>query len=305
MPTKWRLGKLHHLALVALLTGLSAMAVLLGASELCACGPTAATSPANESETSQELTLSLTAPDICETEISGEALGGRRDEYGRPEYYSLGWNTPTEIQVSWAVTGGEGPYSLTIDGETRDNTGTFAGTTGTGWVSCAHEHGTAFYAPYDGYEDPHPTRYYHEEPIVDSGFKTITASVSDANGRKATATATTYVILSLPPGERNLEGGKTYRVWGTLLTVPEGIDLRFAGFIQGFPGPSGIVLVVIGTGSSIVLNDAFGLKEEARRLSKPPADNLEDSHGPTFDLGAALDDLVASRGKPPPHLGNP
>ena len=62
---------------------------------------------------------------------------------------------------------------------------------------------------------------------MDSGLKTIRATVTDAAGATAEASADVYVILQIPSGGgHRLESGKTYRVHGFLLTVPDEMTLE-------------------------------------------------------------------------------
>ena len=68
---------------------------------------------------------------------------------------------------------------------------------------------------------------------VDSGLKTIRATVTDEAGAAAEASVNAYVILSLGDSGDRLESGKTYRVMGKLLTVPEGIDMSIGGISEG------------------------------------------------------------------------
>ena len=171
------------------------------------------------------LTLTLTAASqICETEQAIEYGGARQweDEEGnwQIERYSDGWDNVSETPVTWAVSGGTPPYTLTIDGETRDEKQTYAGASGTASVSCALEFGETFI------HDNEQRRNYRTQPEVDSGLKTIRAVATDSAGAMADASVDVYVILKLPGSDSILKRGKTYRVFGHLITAPADYDVR-------------------------------------------------------------------------------
>ena len=170
------------------------------------------------------LTLTLTATSqICETEQAIEYGGARQweDEDGnwQIERYSDGWDNVSETPVTWAVSGGTPPYTLMIDGETRDEEQTYAGASGTASVSCALRFGETFIYDEDG-------RRYRTEPEVDSGLKAIRATVTDSAGATADASVNVHVILKLPGSDSILKRGKTYRVFGHLITAPADYDVR-------------------------------------------------------------------------------
>ncbi len=152
-----------------------------------------------------DLSLSLSAPAICETDdgFYGSGIG--------------------ETPVAWEVTGGTGPYTLDIDGETRDASQDYVGQTGTASVSCALETGDVHYE--DLTDEPY--RDLEGDYLLDSGLKTIRAVVTDASGKTREATVDVYVILSTGRHEHLLRGGHTYRVFGRLLlTIPPEVDFR-------------------------------------------------------------------------------
>ena len=178
-----------------------------------------------EGGTPEPLTLTLTAASqICETEQAIEYGGARQweDEDGnwQIERYSDGWDNVSETPVTWAVSGGTPPYTLTIDGETRDEKQTYAGASGTASVSCALEFGETFI------HDNEQRRNYRTQPEVDSGLKTIRATATDSAGATADASVNVHVILKLPGSGSILERGKTYRVFGHLITAPADYDVR-------------------------------------------------------------------------------
>ena len=189
------------------------------------------TAASGEGGTPELLTLTLTAASqICETTSSQEYARGAtyQDAEGNWVYErrSDGWDDVSETPVTWAVFGGAPPYTLTIDGETRDAEQTYAGPSGTASVSCALSFGETFINDEDG-------RNYRTQPEVDSGLKTIRATVTDSAGATADASVNVYVILELGSSGDVLQSGKTYRVLGTLLTVPESVDhMSIGGFID-------------------------------------------------------------------------
>ena len=200
----------------------------------------------------EPLKMTLSAPQTCEAKRAGEAWGAGRyvDEDGveRNGHFRLGWWNPVEeVDVEWAVSGGMEPYTLTIDGEMRDHAGYYVGASGIAWVSCGSETGGAFIVdptpgwgapkeqeqavphihtvdPYPGWGGPKERRYW-SDPQVDSGLKTIRATVTDGAGATAEASVDVYVILQIEDSGEILESGKTYRVHRFLVTVPEGLTL--------------------------------------------------------------------------------
>ena len=181
----------------------------------------------------EPLALTLSAPTICETLPAQEYAGGRvyQDEEGNwhVERTSSGWTGVNEVRVAWTASGGAAPYTLQIDGEPRDVAGAYAGANGTASVSCALRSSGVFF--------PHPLdeehRRYRTGPEVDSGLKTIRATVTDGSGATAEASIAVYVILSVGSSGDILQSGETYRVLGTLLTVPEGVDHLILGGMVG------------------------------------------------------------------------
>ena len=158
--------------------------------------------------------IELSAPPICDVEESQGWFGG-----------SASWYTVEEVAVDWSITGGKAPYTITIDGETRDGDGAYEGASGTAKVSCALEtHGTVQYNEFGDQWG----RTYTTEPTVDSDNKLITASVTDADGLTAEAAIEVYTVYNIGefPSEKPLLAGETYRILGHLVTAPAGIDIE-------------------------------------------------------------------------------
>ena len=189
------------------------------------------------------LTLTLSAPEICETTpaqgYSGAAMVWNEEtqDWG-VKSYKTGYDDVGETAVTWSVGGGTAPYTLVIDGEKRDAEQTYAGPSGTASVSCAMQLGETFITD-DG------SRRHRTEPEVDSGLKTIRATVTDGAGATAEASVDVYVILRIAGSGRILESGKTYRVHRFLVTVPDGMTLVTGTKITEEDGPW-IALDVVG-----------------------------------------------------------
>lgn len=286
---------MRDLPLVAVVGIVTALAVVYGGDDLCACGPLAApsTGAGDQTPATEVLTLALSAPAICETGpaqgYSGSAL--RQDEDGnwtkRVEVF-IGWFEVGEVQVSWEVSGGTAPYTLTIDGEARDARQSYEGERGTASVSCAHSFDETFI---DSQE-----RGYREEPTIDSGSKLVRATVTDANGSTFTASVQVYVIMSVEHGGTIMQGGNTYRVFGRLMTIPEGIDMRIDGIVKGDGGQSGFGLTVEDqprAGLVLSMSSFAELKRDVPASDAPGAD------GRPINLGDKFDELVASAGRLP------
>ena len=178
---------------------------------------------ASEEETdgAEPLMLTLSAPEICEAQHpSGGAEHGLEWNEEKQAWDDVeadawwGWGNEGTVEVVWAASGGGGAYTVTIAGEV------YTGASGTAEVSCALRHGPV------RERGRHGRTYDNEDkPFVDSGLKTITATVTDGTGASAEATADVYVILSPEDGEHVLQSGETYRIRGWLVTVPEGVEI--------------------------------------------------------------------------------
>ena len=169
----------------------------------------------------EPLVLTLSAPEICEAQHpSGAWEHGLEWNEEKQAWDDVeadawwGWGNEGTVEVVWAASGGGGAYTVTIAGEE------YTGASGTAEVSCALRHGPV------RERGRHGRTYDNEDkPFVDSGLKTITATVTDGTGARAEATADVYVILSPEDGEHVLQSGETYRIRGWLVTVPEGVEI--------------------------------------------------------------------------------
>ena len=241
----------------------------------------------------EPLTLTLSAPQICETKPAQGYADSvlRQDAEGnwtkRVSVFA-GWFGVAEVDVAWTVSGGAAPYRLRIDGERRDPAHEYVGATGIASVSCAMTSGAAAFIDIS-------ERGYKAQPEVDSGVKTIPATVTDATGATAEASVDVYVILELGSTGDILRGGKTYSVFDGLLTVPEEIDLEIGGVEDAIGGASSFGLHVVGSSAHIALDLDFPV-EVNRYVPDTPHVGLS---GREIDLHAKFNQLVASLGRLP------
>ena len=214
-------------------------------------------------KTENSMVLSISAPEHCDTDHGFQ-----------------GWYVG-ETPVTWSVKGGQAPYQLTIDDETRDANHNYSGVSGTGSVSCALHKGTV---RYDDLLQP-PLRHLSDSYHVDSGTKTIRADVVDGNGLTATATIDIYIILSTHVSGHLLLRGHTYRLFGELLvTIPNDIDFRIGELSSG--GTFSLIPEGYGNRAMLWLNRAT--HQESSRLTASVS-NMDD----------AFDALIASIGQLP------
>ena len=285
----------RQVALFLAVAALVAAVAYFGAREAGVGGSTAAS---GEGGTPEPLTLTLTAASqICETTSSQEYARGAtyQDAEGNWVYErrSDGWDDVSETPVTWAVSGGMPPYILTIDGETRDAEQTYAGPSGTASVSCALSFGETFINDEDG-------RNYRTQPEVDSGLKTIRATVTDSVGATADASVNVYVILELGSSGDVLQSGKTYRVLGTLLTVPESADhMSIGGFIDTDGGLGTLVGLGVGDRGWIMvrLGDLAEVDRSTRSVSAGDGDTAVGAG--ERELDAQIDQVMDSVGRLP------
>ncbi|MCY3569477.1 MAG: hypothetical protein OXH38_12670, partial [Chloroflexi bacterium] len=96
-----------------------------------------------DSSAADPLTLTLSAAQICET-LPAQGVSGRARQRSDGTSTRTHWAGVGETDVEWSVSGGEGPYSLVIDDETRDSEQVYTGARGTASVSCAQSHSESF-----------------------------------------------------------------------------------------------------------------------------------------------------------------
>ena len=330
MPTQWRRWKLRDVALfLAIASIVSVLGIVIGREAGIGqqTGASVAPPPADEapplpqqqSEETTALTLTVSAPEVCETE-RGEGFAGQAwvyDDEGAivgTRYISTGWANVAEIPVHWEVSGGTGPYTLVIDDEPRDGFGPYEGASGTASVSCAPSPGKVTYNDYDQH------RWYEANPEIDSGPKTIRATVTDANGATAASSLSIYVIRQLGGSGTTISGvwthhrllpGRTYRYNGTLFTIPKGHTIVASSSWEAAGGGWAQVLILDGANVHIHINRhgeemyrAYGIGTDSPQIVYPGEDYsaLKDSLANTNAYGSAgdaLDEFIASRGKLP------
>ncbi len=221
--------------------------------------PSLAQLPPNLSAaSSDELTLRMIAPAICE-------------ENG--PYYR-----PSTSVVAWEISGGTNPYNLIIDGQQT------AASSGDIHAQCGELFGRE----------------------TDSGLHSVHGIVVDADGRVASNVVHTYGIKDIRGGA-TLNGGNTYRLFGQLLTFPEGVTAEVGDYAEvectAYDDP--------GYDSSYVCEDYFGLVVtigDVRAYTSFGVDTgreddtrgwVEPTPGPAHPIHAKLDALAASIGQPP------
>ena len=177
----------------------------------------------------EPLRVTLSAAQVCEVYTPRESLIGRNvlDDEGnvlRTEDDSRGWWGGGETEVRWSVTGGAAPYTLEIDGLSRDGSGSYTGATGSASVSCA----MSFPEPI--IDEELEVRFYPNPPVVRSGTKTIRAVATDSAGVTGEASVRIHAVLSVELGDTTvMHGGLTYRLLGRLYTIPEGMSMALDG----------------------------------------------------------------------------
>ena len=192
-----------------------------------------------EAPAAEPLTLTLHAPDICETLDPGdgadgawshglewnEAEGVWEDESADSWWY---WDSVGTIEVAWSAAGGDGAYTVTIGGETHE------GASGAAWLRCAS----------DG------------ELAAGWGEMTVAAAVTDGSGASAEASASVEV-LSAYGGGLLLIAGETFLIKGWLITVPHEFNMMLGDYEETICPPAG--------GGEPACEPAFGLAVQTER----------------------------------------
>ncbi len=105
------------------------------------------------------------------------------------------------------------------------------------------------------------------------------------------------MILSTGDWRHVFRGGETYRIFGRLMTVPEGINLLIGE--HGFTEEGSVQTFVIeGTSATILLDDAT-YREVGHWLPEEGAQGAAEG----VDLGAKLDELADLIGRLPDFRG--
>lgn len=248
-----------------------------------------------EAPAAEPLTLTLHAPDICETRDPGdgadgawshglewnEAEGVWEDESADSWWY---WDSVGTIEVAWTAAGGDGAYTVTIGQET------YEGASGAAWLRCAS----------DG------------ELVAGWGEMTVAAAVTDGSGASAKASASVEV-LSAGGGGLLLIAGETFLIKGWLITVPHEFDMMLGDYEETICPPAD-------DDGEPVCEPAFGLAVQTERYyawlsigEQSGAEGgrqiwLTDEDAPEAmalrdELHLAFDRLIASLARPAPQEG--
>ncbi|MCY4620101.1 MAG: hypothetical protein OXD50_16335 [Chloroflexi bacterium] len=248
----------------------------------------------------EQLSLRLSVDrQICETERARSVSGGEsyRDEDGNwvERTTIFGWTGISTVRVQWQASGGQQPYSLVIDSIPPYKGRTSSGSSGARMIGCA-DNSVGIAHEYDLLRIEEPL--YRADPQVDSGWKTIRAVVTDANGQTAEATTRVYVILNTGDWRHVFRGGETHRVFGRLMTVPDRVNFRIGEYSSESRGPDTQSFWIEGTEATIFLN-ADTYEEVGRWLPEEGAQGAAEG----VDLGAKLDELADSIGRLPDLRG--
>ena len=246
----------------------------------------------SEAAEAEPLTLTLSGPETCEVTFPQRNAESRPviDEQGNRTHWidiqGWYWDSVGTMEIAWRASGGDGSYEVTIGGESG------TGASGVVEVSCAISHGPII-------EDEKWGRLHDEKPVVDSGWKTTTGTVTDGTGAEAKATLEVYMVLNRGFGgstrdEAILEGGKTYRLYGTLMTVPEGVDLDVGTSEEG--ARVYWIVHIVGTSAFMYIEHGRFFEDAGRVIPDEGATGAADS---AVDPDQAFDDFLDSAGRMP------
>ena len=142
------------------------------------------------------LTLELFAPRICDAQVWGR--------YSRIPFAGTGADDVT-MEVEWRVSGGRPPYTVYLAG------GEFEGDSGTLRLQCRHL----------------------EDGVLDSGWLSVMGLARDSEGAVGSAIVETFALArsASTPGVENyrMNGGRTYKFEGILMTIPDGLTIDVGG----------------------------------------------------------------------------
>ena len=171
----------------------------------------------------EPLALTLSAPEICEAyHPEGGWTHGLEWNEEKQDWEDIEadawwyWDSVGTMEVEWAASGGDGTYTVTIATET------YTGASGTAEVSCAMAHGPILEHPRHG-----KVHANEDKPVVGSGVKTVSATVTDGTGATAEAAAEVYAQLSIEATDV-LSSGQTYTLFGWQVTIPRGTEMMLA-----------------------------------------------------------------------------
>lgn len=263
-------------------------------------------------EVAGPLHLVLIAPEICDAHHPGSAATAAlewseeaqaRIQVTKERWWN--WRSAGTMEVLWAASGGDGDYTIALEQET------YSGANGIAEVSCALEHGPIIQHPRRG-----RIHAIEHKPVVDAGIKTVRATVTDGSGTMAEASVDVYTVLQ-PRGDDVLREGATYRVYGWLLTVPNGVEAqRGASTTPACErvGDDGVVNASVSCEGSFRMHlegpgysASLALGEESGKEIKPAHNRRVGLDAPQAPDAAevqrqahlALDQLAASVGQPP------
>lgn len=194
----------------------------------------------DEQAAAEPLTLTLHAPETCETRDLvhradgawshglewNEAEGQWEDLTADSWWY---WDSVGTMEVQWTAAGGDGAYAVTIGGET------YEGASGAAWLRCAAD----------------------DELEAGWGRMTVAAAVSDGSGGVAEASASVQV-LSAGGGGPLLVAGETFLIKGWLVTIPYEFDMMLGDYEETICPPAD-------GGGEPVCESAFGLAVHTER----------------------------------------
>ena len=134
--------------------------------------------------------------------------------------------------LRWQIEGGTAPYEISVQGRTLP-----ADPTGFTLVYCADS------LPVDELDFTAERGELEQQETdlpatVSPGPLTFEATVVDANGLTARATATTYVVLDCQERYCDFDvypSGFTYRIWRMLFTIPRGLRIDVRRIVDHIP----------------------------------------------------------------------
>ena len=316
MTNRMRRLRPRNVALFVVFVAVVAVVVVMIGREFEVGGRAAAvrdsdSAPSTAERADSDLSLTLTRQRaVCETDQNTwEQMGNyaRLNDDGEVEtgIISHGFRASNFMPVDWKISGGTPPYELVIDGMDRNWDGeAFEGTEGNAWVDCLWPTSPA---EYFGSGPAKYTRRYRSEPQLDSGWKTFSAQVTDANGKVAKAQAEFYILTAVWASEHVITPGQTYRLKSTIegpgftFTAPSDIPMQIGDYSisEGSDGCSTHVAFLVGdprVAATLFLCDYTGTGD-TRHF--PDGSTIREGEAATgfyaeHPLNQALSDIVES-----------